>query len=73
MLFEDAVSKGEFSPVSAEIYAFGIYLMHGGDPDKFADLTQDQIQILLTAYTCTVRRFIDSFYKMFKAMAGVKD
>ncbi len=67
------MSKGEFSPVSAEMYAFGIYLMHGGDPDRFADLTQDQIQILLTAYTCTIRRILDMFIKMFKAMAGVKD
>ncbi len=52
------------------MYAYGIYLMHGGDPGKFAELTQDEIQILLTTYTGTIKQITDVIFKMLKAMLG---
>lgn len=67
------MSKGDFSPYTLEMYAYGVYLMHGGDPERFEDLTMDQIQIMITSYMGTQKHIIDIFYKMFKAFRGIDD
>lgn len=73
ILFEEAVTKGNFSPMTLEMYAFGVYLMHGGDPDNFAKLDIDQMQILITSYICTQRHTLDILFKMLKGVMGIKD
>ena len=53
MLFQDAVVNGTLENESAVLYAYGIYLMHGGTPEGFGHLNSSDIQILLYSYTGT--------------------
>ena len=36
---------------AVQIAAYGIYLMHGGKPQDFEDLTPDDLQVIFTTYT----------------------
>lgn len=45
-LFEDAILRDNMSSDMVLLYAYGRYLLHGGDPEKFLDLTPDDIQIM---------------------------
>ena len=43
--------KREYDADSVEIAAYGIYLMHGGDPKRFDDMSVEDVQTLFTTYT----------------------
>lgn len=45
-LLENAVLRDEMSSDTILVYTYGRYLLHGGDPEKFLDLTMDDIQIM---------------------------
>ena len=53
MLFQDGIVEGNLSNEGALLYAYGIYLMNGGTPEGFSQLTNNDIQILLYSYTGT--------------------
>lgn len=44
----------------AVLEAYGTYLMHGGSKETFMDLTDDDIQIMYTAYFGGQRRMVHS-------------
>jgi hypothetical protein len=45
-LLEDAVLRDQMSSDTILLYTYGRYLMNGGDPERFLDLTRDDIQIM---------------------------
>lgn len=45
-VFYDSIVKGTMTDDMARIYVYGRYLMHGGDPDRFGDLTTEDLQIM---------------------------
>lgn len=48
------MATGEgISPDVALTQAYGLYLMHGGTPDGFYELTPDDVQIMYSAYLAT--------------------
>lgn len=51
----EALLKGDdLSHDQSFLYAYGIYLMNGGTPDDFMDMTPWDVQVMLTAYTASV-------------------
>ena len=52
-LFQDAVVKGEMSSDSALLYTYGMYLAHGGTPDGFMEMTDEDIEIMHTSLVGT--------------------
>lgn len=42
------------SPQIAFAQAYGLYLMNGGTPEGFMQLTEDDIQIMYTSYMSTL-------------------
>lgn len=62
--------RGEFSPQSAGLYAYGIYLMHGGTPEGFESLSETDIHIMLASYTCTIARVETDVMKGIARMFG---
>lgn len=49
-VFADAVERGDIGGESAVMAAYGVYLMNGGTPSGFAEMTVDDVQIMLTTY-----------------------
>lgn len=49
------MATGEgISPDVALKQAYGLYLLHGGTPDGFEDMTPDDVQIMYSAYMATM-------------------
>lgn len=48
--YRNSFKDGSFSPGSSLIAAYGLYLMNGGTPSGFEELTDEDIQIMLTTY-----------------------
>ena len=61
------------SPEALPLYAYGVYLANGGNPDDFDKFTQDDMQVLLAVHSGERKRSFDILFKMFKGLAGVKD
>ena len=71
--FSKAISSGEgVTPNIALKQAYGLYLMHGGTPEGFMDLTPDDVQMMYTAYISTAtyhrRELIKDIVKIVEAM-----
>ena len=47
-LYEEGVVTGRIGERAARTYAYGLYLMGGGTPDGFMDMTVFDAQVLLT-------------------------
>ena len=47
-LYEEGVGSGRIGERAALTYAYGLYLMGGGTPDGFMDMTVFDAQVLLT-------------------------
>ena len=45
--FADSITSGEVQGQTALLYGYGLYLMGGGTPSDFMDLTESDIQILI--------------------------
>lgn len=56
LLEEAASGKSALDGDSALLFAYGIYLSNGGTPAGFLEMTQDDIQIMFTAYIGSQRR-----------------
>lgn len=70
------MATGEgISPDIALRQAYGLYLMHGGTPDGFEDLTPDDVQIMYSAYMATMaydrHELIKDIIKIIEAMFKV--
>ena len=47
-LYEEGVVSGRIGERAALTYAYGLYLMGGGTPEGFMDMTVFDVQVLLT-------------------------
>ena len=70
------MATGEgISPDIALRQAYCLYLMHGGTPDGFEDLTPDDVQIMYSAYMATMaydrHELIKDIIKIIEAMFKV--
>lgn len=48
--YQEAVVKGNHSPQTALLLAYGIHLMNGGTPDTFGQLSREDADIMLATY-----------------------
>jgi len=73
-IFQDQTVKGEFSPDSAFLYTYGMYLANGGTVDGFMDLSEEDVEIMHTALMGTQLRqrneLIEGFAKILSKMFG---
>ena len=75
-MFSKAMATGEgISPDIALRQAYGLYVMYGGTPDGFEDLTPDDVQIMYSAYMATMaydrHELIKDIIKIIEAMFKV--
>lgn len=42
--------SGNMSPDMSVMNVYGLYLAHGGTPDRFMDMTMDDIQTMYTSF-----------------------
>ena len=73
MEFSRAITTGDgMSPQVATMQAYGLYLMHGGTPEGFMEMTEDEVQIMYSAYTATLaherREFLKELVKIIEKM-----
>lgn len=45
------MAKGQLSPQSSLLLAYGLYLANGGTPEGFDQFTRDDADIMLASYT----------------------
>jgi hypothetical protein len=50
VLFQAIIRNEDLSEEETMMYVYGLYLMHGGSPEKFDDLTMTDIQLMYVAY-----------------------
>ena len=66
--------KGEFSPDSAFLYTYGMYLANGGTPDGFMDMTNEDVEIMHSAIVGTQIRMrnelLEGLAKILSKMLG---
>ena len=71
-----ALVTGEgISPKIAFTQAYGLYLMHGGTPEGFMQLTEDDVQTMYTSYISTLandrRELVKDIVKILEKMLKV--
>ena len=71
-----AIATGDgVSPEIAFTQTYGLYLMHGGTPEGFQQLTEDDIQIMYTSYIATMvndrRELLKDLVKILEKMLKV--
>lgn len=74
----DAISKGQpVSPLGARMYMYGIYLAHGGRPDDYFEMDEDDLDMMYVAYNATEahrhNRWLEAMSKIVKAFIGQGD
>lgn len=72
-IYESDLESGMLAGPSALVYGYGIYLMGGGTPEGFEDLTETDVQILISTYNGIQMRNIDRLLKGIYTMFGGKD
>lgn len=50
--------------------AYGIYLMHGGNPDNFADMTEDDILTIYVTNDILEKQRMNRVIELIKDMMG---
>ena len=45
-MYADALRRDQLSPEMSYLYVYSQYLIHGGTPDEFMNLTADDIQLM---------------------------
>lgn len=68
--FEDMIVSGSMSSDAAFHMAYGIYLMGGGTPEGFRDLTVDDVQTILSTHNGLQARQRDLLLKDISKMFG---
>ena len=60
------------SPAAVRLYARGIYLMNGGDPDNWDKMTPDEIQLIFITHISAMKSqtndILDGIIQILKAM-----
>lgn len=55
---------------------YGIYLAHGGNPETYLDMDQDDIDAMYIAYSATEahrhNRWMEGLIKIIKSIFGIK-
>ena len=46
----DTLARGDVQGESAMMMAYGLYLLNGGRPSDFSDLTPDDVQVMVATY-----------------------
>ena len=77
MNFQNAIVKGEFSPDSAFLYTYGMYLANGGTPDGFMEMSNEDVEIMHSAMIGTQlherKELLEGFAKILVKVLGGKD
>ena len=61
--YSETIATGSIEGDAAYVAAYGIYLMNGGRPDDFLDMTPDDVQIMLATYLALQRRQADALIR----------
>lgn len=74
--FSRAIITGEgTTPEVASLQAYGLYLMHGGTPKGFMSMTEDDVQVMYSAYLSTMaherRELLKDLVKIIEKMFKV--
>lgn len=72
-IYESDLEEGTLTGPSALVYGYGIYLMGGGTPEGFEDLTDTDVQILISTYTGIQMRNTSRILKGIYTMFGGRD
>lgn len=54
--FAEEVTKGDMQGTSAILYGYGLYLLGGGTPRGFRELTPSDVQIMIQVHDCIEAR-----------------
>ena len=62
--------------LGTQMYMYGIYLAHGGSPEAYLDLDQDDLDMMYVAYSATEahrhNRWMEGLIKIIQAVFGIK-
>jgi hypothetical protein len=71
------VVKGDFSPDSAYLYTYGMYLANGGTVDGFMEMSDEDVEIMHTAIMGTEMRqkkdYLEGMAKILAKILGQGD
>lgn len=75
-LFESVASGKPVSPLGSQLYMYGIYLSHGGTPEGYAELDQDDLDLMFLAHSALEAHrhhvWMEGMIKVIKALFGKK-
>jgi len=75
-LFESVAGGKAVTDLGAQMYMYGMYLAHGGTPDGYMSLDQDDLDIMFIAYSATEahrhNRWMEGLIKIIKSIFGIK-
>lgn len=72
-LFEQAVLGGQMEGETYEMFAYGLYLMHGGTYKGFMDLNDDEVQMMVTSYVGLQQNILNQLVKSIGKMLGAEE
>jgi len=77
MNLQNAIIKGEFSPDSAFLYTYGMYLANGGTPEGFMEMSNEDVEMMHAAMVGTQMRerkeLLEGIAKILVKVLGGKD
>ena len=71
-LYQQAVEEGNFDNDTALLYAYSVYLLHGGTRENFMKLTEDEVQLILSTHLAERDREAYTILKGLGTMFGGK-
>ena len=70
-LYQEVVSKGDMiGPEGAETYAYSLWLLGGGSPEDFEDLTPIDAMLIVATRNAEIVRLRDGLLKGFAKLVG---
>jgi hypothetical protein len=76
-LFEAVASGKPLSALGTEMYMYGIYLSHGGTPEGYLQMDQDDLDMMYIAHSALEahrhKRWMEGLVKIFQALFGRKE
>lgn len=69
----DAIIKGNHTKRTVLLQAYGDYLLHGGTPEGFLNLTDDDVQIMYTVGQAERVQMMETVIKSVAKMLGAKE
>ena len=75
-LFEAVASGKPVSDLGAQMYMYGIYLSHGGTPEGYLDMDQDDLDLMYLSHSALEahrhNRWMEGLVSIFQALFGKK-